>query len=488
MIQSPEASVTPDLQLARLALVSSKNEDVIRRKSTLSGKRPTLGELNGIAVQGPVGPPENQLSQEPIAESPAEVEESHTQIHQSQPEEQFGALDDPSKILPGSAEDAIMADADVQEQQQILNNKENLPPQKSTATIETQVSSQDVVMLLRESSPARINSQAGESTPSASATQLEDLESKGHVSTPPNRPPPVPPRPILLPTPDPESLKREVELGAQHDVSEVIENFLFQLSCAIKPTSIDQDGEQSDQIRQLFWGRQRGTIISPDGESRHMDFIFSDTKVVPVSESQDVYSVLDGAFDIETIELDAKAQQRYTSLVQAPPILQVNIQRAQWDRGKGDRVKNNNHVKLPETIYLDRYFGDEAGHGELLDRRKQSWEWKQELRQLESRRRELNRVQVCAPIMMLMIQLILFQNGVDAPTALRTALGLMESVREDDAINKNEVVDDFGAPLSTLKTLGRLADQAQNELTGALQTKSIWQCDDLLTSTLHKRA
>lgn len=65
----------------------------------------------------------------------------------------------------------------------------------------------------------------------------------------PNRPPPVPPRP----TPEvdrQQQLKEEVEIGAQQDVTEVINNVLFQSQCAIKPRNIAEDGEQVDQIKE----------------------------------------------------------------------------------------------------------------------------------------------------------------------------------------------------------------------------------------------
>jgi len=64
-----------------------------------------------------------------------------------------------------------------------------------------------------------------------------------------NLPPPVPPRPV--PEIDREKqLKEEVEYGAQQDVTEVINNVLFQSQCAIKGREIGEDGEQIDQIKE----------------------------------------------------------------------------------------------------------------------------------------------------------------------------------------------------------------------------------------------
>jgi ubiquitin carboxyl-terminal hydrolase 25/28 len=66
---------------------------------------------------------------------------------------------------------------------------------------------------------------------------------------PPNRPPPIPPRPV--PEVDRQKqLIEEVEIGAQQDVTEVINNVLFQSQCAIRPIRVAADGEQVDQIKE----------------------------------------------------------------------------------------------------------------------------------------------------------------------------------------------------------------------------------------------
>lgn len=70
-------------------------------------------------------------------------------------------------------------------------------------------------------------------------------------SQPPDRPPPVPPRPKSLDTK--AQPVDELELGAQQDVTEVIGNVLFQLECAMRPTQIDDNGEQLDEIKQYVF-------------------------------------------------------------------------------------------------------------------------------------------------------------------------------------------------------------------------------------------
>jgi ubiquitin carboxyl-terminal hydrolase 25/28 len=82
----------------------------------------------------------------------------------------------------------------------------------------------------------------------------EDMKLEARITVPnqpeqSNLPPPVPPRPV--PEVDREKqLQEEVEIGAQQDVTEVINNVLFQSQCAIKPLGIGSDGEQLDQIKE----------------------------------------------------------------------------------------------------------------------------------------------------------------------------------------------------------------------------------------------
>lgn len=192
MITSSQPSVNPGQELARLTLISPGGEDAIRRRSTVS-KTQSLGEINGAPIFGPLGPPQ------------AIVEEQS---------EQKAASDTGT---PETVKDPNVSDAE------------------SEATL---VSKGD------GSGPSQEKEdQAQHETES---TASKDLSPR---PDPPNRPPPVPPRL----TPEVDRRKRlieEVEIGAQQDVTEVINNVLFQSQCAIKPRDIANDGEQVDQIKE----------------------------------------------------------------------------------------------------------------------------------------------------------------------------------------------------------------------------------------------
>lgn len=198
MITTPNSSVRPEQELARLTLISSTNEAAIRRRSTVSGKRPVggLGEINGLPVAGPLGPP--QIVQ------PAE---------ENQPEAPGSA----SEV--GAKESAMDTTPDCSQQKEQTDfgreNKENhdSPIKKDGAEVAA--------------------AETSRSTEEASET-----------------PPPVPPRPSESDAERRRQLLEEVELGAQQDVTEVINNVLFQSECAIKARELAPDGEQLDQIKE----------------------------------------------------------------------------------------------------------------------------------------------------------------------------------------------------------------------------------------------
>lgn len=84
--------------------------------------------------------------------------------------------------------------------------------------------------------------------------------------------------------------------------------------------------------------------------------------------------------------------EQFGAISKLPPVLQIQVQRVQFDPVKKSSFKSINHLELMETIYLDRYM--DTQQPELLNRRKQSWEWKDKLKGLEARRSELLRQNV----------------------------------------------------------------------------------------------
>lgn len=388
MITTSRAQVTPEQELARLTLISSVTEEHIRRHSILSGHRPSLGEIDGRPVLGPLLPPTSKVVE--IDSEMTEVKENNgKRIEDGASGDDVDDSSDATLVEDQVTEDSdvIMLDAKVKEEQHVLENKENLPPNK---TLEERASTPEAQLQpLAETSSSHTNDQQqllinGDETAQSHNSMIPD---KVH---PPNRPPPFPPRP--KPEDQKILIQEEVEIGAQQDVTEVIQNVLFQLQCAIKAEAVDDSGEQLDQIKRLFYGKQKSYTTNREGSIRTKEDYFSDIKIDVASGPRSIYAALDGAFDVQEVEVGGDFEPQYTTISQLPPVLQIMVQRAQYDAEKKASFKSNHHLDLIETIYMDRYMDSEDE--DLMQRRRESWVWKKELSQLETRMSELTRVEV----------------------------------------------------------------------------------------------
>ena len=111
---------------------------------------------------------------------------------------------------------------------------------------------------------------------------------------------------------------------------------------------------------------------------------------------RDIYAAIDGAFDAQKISVDNSEAEQYGAITKLPPILQIQVQRVQFDPVKKTSFKSTNHLQLHDIIYMDRYM--DTQRPEILGRKRQCWEWKDTLRSLEARKAELLRLRVCDEI------------------------------------------------------------------------------------------
>ncbi|OQE96419.1 hypothetical protein PENNAL_c0001G03802 [Penicillium nalgiovense] len=374
MITSSQISVTPGQELARLTLISPSNEAAIRRRSTITATRPEiLGDINGAPILGPLGPPQTLLGghMEPVSSS-TEVDPAPIQN---------------STVSDDDSDETLVSDNSMNDAPGLfVDDKENNPPDLD-----------------------QLSDQAEAGSP-----QDMNIDTEGIASA--NVPPALPPRNV--PQADREKqLKEEVEIGAQQDVTEVINNVLFQSQCAIQPQRIGDDGEQLDQVKDLFYGRTRSYISTEKG-TRSKDERWCDIKVDVAHGSRNIYDAIDGAFDIQKISVDNSVAEQFASISRLPPVLQIQVQRVQFDPVKKCSFKSTNHLGLLDTIYMDRYM--DTKNPDIVDRRNQCWEWKASLKRLEARREELLRTKEGA--------------GLDMATLFRrvkTALQDVDSIEDD---------------------------------------------------------
>ncbi|KAL6721170.1 ubiquitin-specific protease ubp2 [Lecanora helva] len=420
MITSPKASVTPEPELARLTLLSSDKAEIIRRQSILSPNRPSLGEIAGQPILGPLGPPapeENEdveMSDTKFAEQKDNIAIDSDQSAKSDSSsdvtlvEGHEALEDKVSSAYGEAKSI---------QRNIIEDKENLSP--VTEPIK-QSSPEYELIPLGETSPSRVNEQTGPPSPAKKneanvmelTEDIPDFPTPGQTSfsekvvsptaMPPKRSPPLPPRPKQVAVTTSNALQ-EAEVGAQQDVTEVIANFLFQLQCAIQAESVDETGEQIDRVKDLFFGKQKSYTTDKQGKTRTKEEYMSDIKVDVATGPRDIYAALDGAYDEQDVEVGGGVEPQYTSISVLPPVLQIHVQRSLYDREKKAAFKSTNHLELRETIYMDRYM--DSSDFDLLERRRQCWRWKREKEFLEQRRDQLLNTATNA--------------GLDSPSSLR---------------------------------------------------------------------
>ncbi|EST05202.2 UCH repeated domain protein [Kalmanozyma brasiliensis GHG001] len=245
---------------------------------------------------------------------------------------------------------------------------------------------------------------------------------------PPLPPRPTARRPTLTEStpatlPPPARRNSLMQLGAQQDVSECLDNCMFQLEVALavtkgadgpdlkpKPSAehdMDVDGgEESklssivvngtpheDLLTGLFLGktcqRIEADTIAPTNvgdqsnssgsqgapsrpsqpqkqTSTHIKHeVFKILPIDVLEEGRDIYDGLDGFFDSDTfVATSGAVQRRSVTLLSAPPLLQVQLQRVQYDRATMRAFKSQAHLELPEAVYMDRYMDLNADDGD----------------------------------------------------------------------------------------------------------------------------
>ncbi|KAI0363306.1 cysteine proteinase [Pilatotrama ljubarskyi] len=183
-----------------------------------------------------------------------------------------------------------------------------------------------------------------------------DVEMKDETQA--NKAPPLPPR---RPRPTDESV---MMFGRQHDVSECMDNCMFQIETALLDFQgmATSEDDKTSPVKRLFYGkkRQRLTSLSPKDDASHQSSIhekedlFSHLHVNVADEGFDIYDGLARYFD-DVVELEGQKKRMEVSLVDLPPLLQIQLQRVQFNRETQQAYKSQAYVKFGETIYMDRF-------------------------------------------------------------------------------------------------------------------------------------
>lgn len=187
---------------------------------------------------------------------------------------------------------------------------------------------------------------------STSGSKDEDVEMQAISSS--NNPPPLPPRKPV------ESPSSEMMFGKQHDVAECMDNCMFQIETALLKFD-SMIGSQSDEdktsvVKRLFYGKIRQNVVAAD-QTHEKEDLFSHLPVNVADEGFDIYDGL-GRYFYDVVDYKSQKVPMQLSLVSLPPLLHIQLQRVQFDRELCQSWKSQAYVKFGETLYMDRFMDD----------------------------------------------------------------------------------------------------------------------------------
>lgn len=456
MIETSNATIRPEKELARLTLETHGAKEKLRRRSTLMSDRPSLGHIDSQPIIGPLPRPEQSeataiedtvMVQSPEKEEPPAMSMDGSLSTSESLVQVDGKSDNSSEATlvsrPGTPGTPITAE----QQRELLDNKENLSPTKLDTSPKRGDTEGEHPDPLAPVSPSKANAQAGalalhEKAKDFAEQEPQPIEATPKYAPPPGKPPPVPPRKPLEPTTD--ILE---EYARQQDVTEVIAHCLFQFSCAIRGTGVDSSGEQVDELHETFFGQNVSHTIPEKEVPKPIQFNSIITRVA--NKPKDVYEALDSELDLTDREGASKA---FISISKLPPIFSLALDRVAWDKTAGRAMKQDDHVQVHEHIYLDRYL-ETPPDSDLMARRKQTWSMKSQLSELTARR---DKLQAKAA------------NGTDLPSLFADAKDTLEYLQTNpDFLSTRSTSEEDMQKLldpTIANVLGALAQDLASEL------------------------
>lgn len=198
-------------------------------------------------------------------------------------------------------------------------------------------------------------------------------------------PPPLPPRRFSTTTSD--TLRQAQEKAKeQQDVTEVHDSITQRLRAGMQPKGADDRGEQSDALRDLFAIGMSQTTLSDTTSSKPEQISDSSIQLNVPTEPSDLYSALDDYFDPQAVA-EGSEKQQYRSILNLPPLIQINMPRIGFDKVKNQAFKSDVSLRLEDELYLDRYYED--GDTGVLERRRSAWGWRKKLMELKKEQKAL---------------------------------------------------------------------------------------------------
>jgi ubiquitin carboxyl-terminal hydrolase 25/28 len=222
-------------------------------------------------------------------------------------------------------------------------------------------------------------------------------------------PPPLPARRFSTTTSD--TLRQaQAKATQQQDVTEVHDSITQRLRAGMQPTGADNRGEQNDALRDLFAIGMSQTTMSAGSSSKPERISDSSIQLNVPTEPTTLYSALDDYFDPQVVT-EGSEKQQYRSIVELPPLIQINMPRIGFSKEKG-AFKSEAALRLEDELYLDRYC--EGVQPDVLDRRRSAWGWRKSLAELKKEQKALNSTKI----------------GLDGSTAVFETAKYLEELNE----------------------------------------------------------
>ncbi|KIY73387.1 cysteine proteinase [Cylindrobasidium torrendii FP15055 ss-10] len=116
------------------------------------------------------------------------------------------------------------------------------------------------------------------------------------------------------------------------------------------------ESDKTSVVKRLFYGKMRQNVLAKD-ENLEKEDLFSHLPVNVSQEGYDLYDGLSQYF-YDVVDYKDQKVPMQLSIVSLPPLLHVQLQRVQFDRERLQSWKSQAYVKFSDTLYMDRFMED----------------------------------------------------------------------------------------------------------------------------------
>ncbi|GAA5961224.1 hypothetical protein JCM3765_002875 [Sporobolomyces pararoseus] len=459
LIHSPLSAVTPETELAYLALVPTKEEheaEVTKEKNqepSVQGKAAKDDDDDLIILEPSARESVNTKDSHTGSKSPSVLGKRKTE----EKDEDVPMLIDhsSSSTTPSSTLPQLSSPNEVAGSENVLDDDFEMTEASPLPSLSR--SSSSTVFGVDER-----NAKRGRSVDQLPSHELASIDSSSRLSPQaelatgcesssaiaPPLPPRPHPRPSVLNIKQTKNEQLEVEVsnymafGRQNDVTECMDNVMFQIEAALKANMTDESSKENESLlKSIFYGKNRQKLSFRDADggptsdpirSQEEPFFSLLVDVPPTSVDRDIYDGLDAVFDDTLVEIEGRSARRTVSLLQLPPVLQIQLQRVQYDREKGRIFKSNAYLKFPEEINLGRYVEVDETDRVAVHKRALIYTFRNELEYARERLAKLEK-NVNQPQQ--------FKDALDHFASIREELGelLTPELSEDTAIEAQDL-------------------------------------------------